>query len=323
MKSTEPRNPSDGLWGVLPISLRTAAVVALTTAVTAGLMLFQTNLRSEDPSDVGGDGTLRGTNGAIAVPSPGASATPVPTARPRSAATLTAPDDLSDGADGPGGPSGFPTFATYVYSVEGSETVTAFGSRDYPPEMEMTVRRPDSSDASFAPLEENELVFDLVYSEEHTEREIVAYRRNGISFTAESDSITFGPSTSQTDASYDPVMLQIPAPLKKGAKREGSSRAISPSGEELREEDWTVTVEGAEEIDVLGEKVATWVVLVERQSQPGATQPMRRARKYWFDPERSIWVKWQETMSRPQDFGPGNFTYSTNFTATLDRIEPL
>jgi len=322
MKSSDQQNPSDGLWGVLPISLRTAGVIALTTAVTAGLLLFQTNVRSERPPDRDRAGVL-GNGGTIAVPSPGASATPAPTQRPRSAATLTAPDDLSEGGDGPGGASGFPTFGTYVYSVEGTESVTALGSRDYPPEMQMTVRRPDESDASIGPLEDNELVFDLYFSEEHEERQVVAYKRNGIFFAYESDSITFGPSSRAGEATYDPQIVQIPAPLKEGGAREGSSTATSPAGDEVREEDWTVTVEGTEEIEVLGEDIATWVVLVERQSRPGSAEPMRRARKYWFDPERSIWVKWQESVSRPQGFGPGNFTYTTDFTATLDRIEPL
>jgi hypothetical protein len=48
-----------------------------------------------------------------------------------------------------------------------------------------------------------------------------------------------------------------------------------------------------------------------------------RSRKYWLDPDRSLWVKWEEHMIGSQNFGPGKFTYTTDFTATLKRAEPL
>jgi hypothetical protein len=129
--------------------------------------------------------------------------------------------------------------------------------------------------------------------------------------------------TQESEATYEPPMLQVPLPIKEGATYDGTTRATDVDGTERRVEDWTVTVEGAEEVEALGETISAWRVKIDRQSQPGSAEQLARSRTYWFDPARAIWVKWEETTRSMQDFGPGSFTYNTHFTATLDRIEPL
>jgi hypothetical protein len=135
--------------------------------------------------------------------------------------------------------------------------------------------------------------------------------------------VTFGPATRTSEAVYDPPMLQIPVPLREGVQVKGTSNAKDSSGNTTRTEDWTVTVLRTEQLQILGEQVGTWVVKIERQSRPGGSESVTRTRTYWFDPNRSIWVKWEEKLSGAQDFGPGSFSYQTEFTATLSRIEKL
>jgi hypothetical protein len=84
-----------------------------------------------------------------------------------------------------------------------------------------------------------------------------------------------------------------------------------------------VQVLGQEAIPVLGKSTVTWVVRIDRQSRPGSSEQDKRSRTYWFDPGRRIWVKWTESLDGSQDMGPGAFSYQTQFTATLDRIQPL
>lgn len=310
------------VWAVLPGSLKRAALVAVTTLFLAGAMLYQENLSTEQPPDVAGNGAIAGDLAnpgldEIIVSTP----SPRPTPESRSSATLRAPRAKTfDEVKGPP----FPALGRYVFSVEGTESASLFGSRAYAPEMTMTVHRREASDSTDPALEPDELAFDLDFSSEHQEREIVAYRVEGIMFTFEARQITIGPGTQQSSVVYRPAVTQIPIPLTLGAEAEGTSRAISTEdGTEVAVEDWTVKVTGREQIEIIGETVDALVVEVDRQTQPGSSESWTRSRKYWLDPVRAIWVKWEEESSGRQDVGLSSFTYSTNFTATLDRIIPL
>lgn len=216
-----------------------------------------------------------------------------------------------------------PALGTYVYDVDGYEEATAFGRRSYPEEMHMTVHRSQPSAEDVPKLEPNEMIFDLDFSSEHEEREIVAFDETGVSFTYEAGSVTFGPVTRTSEATYEPPMLQVPLPLTRGARRSGTSEATTPDGEHARTEDWTVEVGGRELLPVLGEQRETWVVRIERASRPGSSEQVERSRTYWVDTDLGIWVQWTEELDGSQALGPGTFRYRTEFTATLDRIEPL
>ena len=321
--------PKVDLWAVLPGSLKSAGLVALTTLFLAGAMLYQDNIASEVPPDFSRGGAFAGD---LANPAPDeivvATPTPVPKGGSRSSAVLTAPRSIIvDSVQGPP----FPALGRYVFTIDGTESAPLFGSRSYPPEMTMTVHRRPAGASSDPDLEADELAFDLDFSPEHQEREIVAYRTEGIMFTFEGRSVTIGPGaeTSETGAetsetTYEPAVTQIPIPLLDDATAKGTSRAISTQdGSEVRTDDWKVEVTGREPVEIMGTGVDAFVVQVNQQSRPGSTEQFTRSRKYWLDPVRAIWVKWEEHMSGRQDTGLGSFTYSTNFTATLDRIEPL
>lgn len=204
-----------------------------------------------------------------------------------------------------------PKQGNYIYHVEGSEEATGFGGRDFPPEMTMSVFRSDD-------LRSDEIAFDLEYSDKHEEREILAYREDGISFTFEGGSVTFT-ITRTSDADYEPNMLQIPMPLRVGRRVSGFSRAHEADGHVTRIEDWTVEVLRRERIAVAGGTADTWVVRINRQSRPGSEESVTRTRTYWYDPGRRLWVKFTELMHGEQHFGPGAFTYDQRSTVTLVR----
>jgi hypothetical protein len=293
-------NPQSDLWAALPATLKRAGLVALTTLFLAGAMLYQENVRSEQPPDFSRGGAFAGD---------------------LATATLTAPRSITEQTvKGPP----FPALGRYVFAVEGTESASVFGSRAYPPEMTMTVHRRSPGDSTDPKLEPDELAFDLDFSPEHQEREIVAYRADGISFTFEARTVTIGTGTQTSETTYEPPVTQIPIPLVDDASAKGTSQARSTlDGSEVRTDDWTVEVTGRERIEIMGAGVDAFVVEVDQQSQPGSSQSFTRSRKYWLDPVRAIWVKWEEHMSGRQDVGIGSFTYTTNFTATLDRVEPL
>jgi len=311
-------------WVMLPRSMRVAAAVATFIFFASATMLYQTNVRADRPPEFGRGGAFAGDltdpralqDLSLTTAEPGAAL------RRRSTAVLTAPDTPGPGQPGSGDGIPLPIFARYVYDVDGYEQATPFGQRDYPSEMTTTVHRTQPTDPSVPQLDEDEVIFDLYFSEDHEEREIVAFRPEGIVFTYEAGSVTFG-FTQTSEATYDPPMLQIPVPLAEGARHTGTSVAKNNAGDVTRTEDWTVAVLGREDVEILGQTVPTWVVQIDRQSKPGSSERVTRTRKYWFDTERVLWVKWEERMNGSQDVGPGSFSYSTNFTATLDRIEPL
>jgi hypothetical protein len=314
-------------WSLVPASLRRAGVIALTTALLAGALLYQENVRSEKPPDFSRGGAFAqdladGGSRKITVATP----IPRPTAQSRSSATLTAPmgdDDIAQFTEG-GSPFQFPALGRYVYDVDGTESASIFGTRDYPPEMTMTVHRPQPGETDDPEPKADELAFDLDFSSDHEEREIVAYRRNGIMFTFEGGTVTFGPRTQTSEAVYEPPITQIPIPLKLGAAAKGTTRALSPDdGSEVRVEDWTAQVLRRERIEIKSERIDTFVVEVKRQTRPGSSEQVTRSRTYWLDPARAIWVKWEEHLKGSQDVGLGSFTYTSDFTATLDRLEAL
>jgi hypothetical protein len=320
---SDPERP--GGWSGLPKPLRRAVTLAVVTIFIAGGVLYQTNVRAKRPPQFTRGGTfaqgdkapILGDDLTVETPTP-----LVPPQRLHSSAVLTAPSRPGALPPGGSGAPDFPTLGRYIYSVRGYESVTAFGRRDYPPEMTMTVHRAQEAPQ---PLKPDEVAFDLFFSTEHEEREIVAYRKDGILFTYESGKITFGPYPRTSEADYTPPMVQIPVPLKVGEERTGFSKATDPSNNntETRTEDWTVKVLRREQIRVLNTTVDAWVVKIDRESRPGSSESVMRSRTYWFDPGRSIWVKWHETLTGSQDFGPGSFSYNTDFTATLSRVEAL
>jgi hypothetical protein len=295
---------------------RAAFTIALITALAAGALLYQTNIRATRPPSFSRGGTFsnhqpEAENLTIPTPTP----TPMSSGAAVSSAILQAPANKQHVASN----APFPPLGNYVYKVDGTESAAPFGSRTYPPEMTMTVDRPTS-----AKLKPNEFVFDLDFSDQHKEREIVQYASTGVAFTYEAGSITFGPGFSQSDeANYVPPMLQVPLPLKVGAAVNGKSSAMAADGSTTRVEDWTVTVLRQEDLTVLGRTFKTWVVEIHRQSEPGATENVDRTRTYWYSPEANIWLKWTEDFTGAKRFGPGTFTYQTHFTATLDHVDPL
>jgi hypothetical protein len=309
-------------WALMPRAMRAAGALATFVIFASSAMLYQTNVRADRAPEFGRGGAFAGD-----LTDPSIRDLSLQTAAPRSSlsrstATLTAPRTPGPGEPGATSAIPFPVFGKYVYDVDGYEQATAFGRRDYPAQMTTTVHRTQPTDPGVPRLEEDEVLFDLYFSEDHEEREVVAFRPDGIVFTYEAGSVTFG-FTQTSEATYDPPMLQIPVPLADGAQQTGTSEARDPSGNVTRTEDWTVSVLGREDVEVLGETVPTWVVQINRQSRPGSSERVTRTRKYWFDPERVLWVKWEEQLNGSQDVGPGDFAYSTRFTATLNRIEPL
>jgi hypothetical protein len=305
--------------------MRLAAITSAFVVLASAALLYQTNVRSERPPKFGRGGAFAGSltkPGAISEDYSIPTAVPRTNGRARSEAVLRAPETPGYGAGTqPGVAPRFPAFARYVYSVDGYEETTGFGRREYPPEETTTVHRTQPTDPTVPRLKDDEVIFDLYFSDNHEEREIVAYRPEGIVFTYEAGSVTFGPATRTSEATYEPPMMQIPVPLRVGAQVKGTTEAKDSSGTTTRVEDWTVKVLRTEYLEVLGQRVGTWVVKIDRQSRPGSSESVTRSRTYWFDPNRSLWVKWHETLSGAQNFGPGRFTYRTEFTATLSRIE--
>src|SRR5918996_5415869 len=150
------------------------------------------------------------------------------------------PADRPAAAQAPPAPAR-PALGNYTYAVDGEEGATAAGSRRFPEQMTTVVH----GGPGLAP---DELVFDITYSQEHVEREIVAYRGDGVYFTFEGGQVRFGPGTQTSEADYDPPMLQIPWPLEPGATRTGVSEAKRDDGSVVRTEDWKATVVGVEPI---------------------------------------------------------------------------
>ncbi len=299
-------------------SLKLAFVLALTISMAAAATLYQSNVDSDQGTELGRGGRLGSGNQSLAEGAPG-TPTPLPTARPRSVAVVEAPED--EAVDLAGSAPPFPTLGRYVFTVDGSESASFVGNRSYPAEMAMTVHR--QTDQQTLELEPDELIFDLELSTNHKEREVVSYRKNGIVFTFESSDVNIGNMNRSRAAKYSPPLLQVPIPLEDGDTRSGTSRMIGGNGMETGIEDWTVQVHGPDQIEVMGEDIDTWAVTLESKSRPGYDETVTRSRTYWLSPQRSIWVKFSEQLTRATGSGLTRMTYSSNYTATLSRIEPL
>lgn len=221
------------------------------------------------------------------------------------------PSDASAAASGPARPA----MGTYTYAVDGEEGATGFGSRRFPNQMTTVVH----GGPGLAP---EELVFDITYSDEHAERQIVAYRGDGVSFTFEAGRVTFGPGSQTSEADYDPPMLQIPWPLEPGITRSGASKAKRGDGSVARTEDWKVTAVGIEPVQIEGGTVDAWKVQIDRRSRAGSPETVSRQRTNWYDPARGIWVKFEETVHGERSAGPSTFTYDSKLTATLTGFTP-
>lgn len=208
-----------------------------------------------------------------------------------------------------------PALGTYTYAVDGEEGASVMGTRRFPDRMTMVVHKGEGLGA-------DELVFDYTYSDQHYERQIVGYRGDGVYFDYEAGSITFGPRTETSEADYEPAILQVPLPLEPGQSRSGTSEARDQGGGVTRTEDWTVTVVGPEPVEAAGASIEAWKVEVDRRTRPGSSENVVRHRTYWYDPGRSIWVKFVDTMHGERQAGGFTFTYDSNLTATLLSFAP-
>jgi hypothetical protein len=234
-------------------------------------------------------------------------------ATPTTAKTASTSTTLPSAAVAAATPSGPLALGTYTYALKGSESATGFGSRQYPSEMTIT--------AHAAPgVAKDQAVLDLFFSSQHQERDIVAYRGDSIAFTFEGGSITFGPSTQTSEASYAPAMTQIPLPLSAGDKRSGTTEAKAKNGSVSRVDDWTVRVVGQETLVIGGRSIPTWVVTTERKTRPGSANQETGSRTYWYDPARRIWVKWKEKMHGERKAVGFSVTYDTTSEAVRTRF---
>lgn len=246
-------------------------------------------------------------------PAPAAPApTSPPSTTPPTSAGAKAPPPAPPPA--PAGPR-LPQLGTYTYAVDGEESVSFFGSRRFPKEMTTVVH----AGQGLAP---NQLVFDLSYSRDHEEREIVSYRDDGIYFDFEGGSVTFGPRTETNEGDYEPPLLQVPATLEAGYTRSGTSAVRSSNGSVSRTEDWTVTVVDKETVTVAGAPVETWKIETERKSRPGSSEVSNRSRTYWYDPARVMWVRFIDVLHGERRTGGFTFTYDSRVTADLLRFAP-
>ncbi len=214
----------------------------------------------------------------------------------------------------PAGP-GKPAVGTYTWTVDGTEAASFVGSRRYPDKMTMVVH-------GGAGVEADQLVFDVTYSDKHAERQIVGFRNDGVYFDFEGGSVTFGPRTETSQADYEPPILQIPTPLQPGLSRSGVSQAKGANGSVSRTEDWKTTVVGQEPISVGGTTVNAWKVQIDRKFRPGTPDQGYRNRTMWFDPARSIWVKFTEVIHGERHQAGFSFSYDSNLTAVLASFTP-
>ena len=243
------------------------------------------------------------------------SAPPPTTSRPVPITARPARVTASPAAAAPAPPPAplVPAAGTYRWAVTGSESATAFGSRPLPPQMTMVVHG--------GGLGPRHMVADLAYSPDHTEREILEFRDDGIYMSFEGGEIRFGLGSQTNQGDYSPPMLQVPLPASPGVVRTGSSE-VRDGGGVQRVEDWTVRVVGEETLTIGGASVRTTRVTVDRQSRPGSAQRVTRSRTYWFDPGRQLWVKYTERVHGEQGIGVLSFSYDAELSATLSSFTP-
>jgi hypothetical protein len=219
------------------------------------------------------------------------------------------------GSGTPTGTATVPRLGTYTWAVSGTEAATGFGSRSFPDQMTMVAH----SDNGLGP---SQVVLDITYSSDHTERELLDRIASGLAFDFEGGQVTFGGVSQNNQGDYRPPMVQVPNQLAPGQTVSGTSPVIASDGSTERTEDWTVHVVDQETIPAAGQPVPTWKVSIDRQSRPGSSQRISRSRTYWYDPVRALWVKYTEREHGEQPYGPFTFTYDDNLTATLSSFQP-
>lgn len=308
-------------------SLKLVAALAAVVLVSGVAAAYQLAVRAQrDPSFSTGGAFLEAedfaTPGVDGVPFPYGDATSAPSVGTEAEGQAVASDAggaaPSTAADAPTTTSTpttptLPATGTYTYALSGREGATAFGTRSYPSEGAVVIHGDPS-------IRSDELVHDLKLSDQHEEREIIRYTPAGIAFSFEGGAITFGPGTQTSQATYDPLMVQIPFPLQHGASASGSS-AAKDGGSTSRTEDWTAQVVGQEALDVLGTTRTTWVIDVQRRTKPGGAEQVDRFRRYWYDPVIGTWVRWTERFRASRDMVV-DFSYDTDYTATLTGFTP-
>jgi hypothetical protein len=202
---------------------------------------------------------------------------------------------------------------TYTYAVFGNEVATGFGLRSLPPRMTIKVHGAAGVDAR------TRAVFDLSFSSTHTEREVVQWGSDGVTWVDETVQVVFGASTQTLQGTDTPPMLQIPAQLVAGKVVTGASSVLS-GGTLERVEDWNVAVVGAETISVAGQPVRTMKVQVDRLTRPGASVAVARTTTFWYSPTTRMWIKFSEHI-HTQPVGDG-LAYDVTFTATQIGFSP-
>jgi hypothetical protein len=296
------------------------------STTTSGVPTAETTVTTAaPPAAVPGSAVSSATTGTTAGKSGQASSTTATTraaaattttravSGPGPAPTPTSPPKQSS----PSAPTGLgkPDLGTYTYTVDGTEQAPFVGARKYPSQMTTVVHAGGG-------VEPDQLIFDITYSDNHAEREIVGFRNDGIYFDFEGGSITFGPRTETSQADYDPPILQVPLPLQPGLSRTGVTQAKGADGKMSRTEDWKTTVLGQEALAIGGATVNTWKVEVQRKFRPGSADQGFRNRTYWFDPARRIWVKYTEVFHGERRTAGFSFTYDSNLTAVLAGFTP-
>ncbi|MBV8303882.1 MAG: hypothetical protein JOZ04_06705 [Acidimicrobiia bacterium] len=267
------------------------------------------------PAGVDAPGDTTTTTAAVAASDFGtaASSTSATTGRRSSSTATRGPTTTATAALAAAGSpvpgNGPPATGTYTWATSGTESVSGFGSRSFPPTMTMVAHR----DPGLAP---DETVLDTTYSSNHTEREILGIQNDGIYFDYEAGQVRFGPMAQSNQGDYKPPMLQVPFPLAAGVVRTGTTQVLASDGSVERTEHWTVRVIDQETIEIAGRPVLTWKVTVDRQGQ-GSNQSVTRSRTLWFYPPGHLWVKYTEQMHGEQNYGI-TFTYDENVTATLE-----
>jgi hypothetical protein len=289
--SGAPTAETTGTTAAPPIGVPGATGSSATTATTA-LKATSTTVTTRG---------ARATTTTRAASGPG----PAPTATsPPKAAPAPAPTGV-----------GKPALGTYTYTVDGTEQAPFVGARRYPEKMTTVVHAGGG-------IEADQLIFDITYSNNHVEREIVGFRNDGVYFDFEGGSITFGPRTETSQADYEPPILQVPLPLQPGLSRTGVSQAKGADGNISRTEDWKTTVLGQEAVTIGGATVNAWKVEVQRKFRPGSADQGFRNRTYWFDPARRIWVKYTEVFHGERHTAGFSFTYDSTLTAVLAGFTP-
>src|SRR5436305_1520340 len=185
---------------------RTVAGISAVLLLAGGVAGYQVGVRAKRPPHFARGGKFLAT--APSSPSPGTglapstvpattalpttvgarslAAQPPTTARTTTMPPTSLPAPAGAAAPAPEPASGLPQLGTYTYQVTGTESATGFGSRDFPKTATVVAHRADGLPAS-------QVVFDLTYSSDHTERAIAAYDGDGVSFVYEAGQVRFGP----------------------------------------------------------------------------------------------------------------------------------